>query len=96
MNNILFYSDYGFQTIVLPWQVVQELDSIKKGDNELAYRAREATRWLFEMLSKNHPRIKGQPMTTKSHMNPDDAILKCALIVKERVKSVVCYNTFSI
>jgi predicted ribonuclease YlaK len=75
---------------VLPWRVLQELDCIKKNENALGYRAREATRWLLEMLSNNHPRLKGQPMTTNNNStNADDSILKCAMSVKERVNCVV-------
>lgn len=76
---------------MLPWRVLQELDCIKKSENALGYRAREATRWLLEMLSKNHPRLKGQPMTTNYNYNTnaDDSILKCAMSVKERVNYVV-------
>lgn len=74
---------------MLPWQVLQELDCLKKSDNALGYRSREATRWLFDILSKRHPRLKGQPMTPKISQNPDDAILHCAIIVKEHVNVVV-------
>lgn len=74
---------------MLPWQVLQELDCIKKDESGLGYQAREATRWLLDMLSKNHPRLKGQPMTQKTSINPDDSILKCAIIVKEKVNIVV-------
>lgn len=88
--------DYGFLTIVLPWQVLQELDCMKKNDTILGYRAREATRWLLEILSKNHPRLKGQPMTKKIKTDPDDAILNCAIIVKERVNTVVSELLFVI
>uniref|UniRef100_A0A2S2QKY5 Transcriptional protein swt1 n=1 Tax=Sipha flava TaxID=143950 RepID=A0A2S2QKY5_9HEMI len=85
-----YLPDYnGYLTIVLPWRVLQELDCIKKNENALGYRAREATRWLLEMLSNNHPRLKGQPMTTNNNStNADDSILKCAMSVKERVNCV--------
>lgn len=89
-TNILFiFLDYGFLTIVLPWQVLQELDCLKNSDNFIGYRAREATRWLLNTLSTNHPRLKGQPMTKTNLRGPDDAILNCAIIVKERVNVVV-------
>uniref|UniRef100_A0A2H8TQ75 Transcriptional protein swt1 n=1 Tax=Melanaphis sacchari TaxID=742174 RepID=A0A2H8TQ75_9HEMI len=83
-----YLADYGYPTIVLPWQVLKELDRIKNGDNALGYRAREASRWLLEMFSKRHPRLKGQPMTKKFSMSSDDDILKCAITVKERVNIV--------
>jgi len=41
------------------------------------------------MLSKRHPRLKGQPMTKKSSLSSDDDILRCAITVKERVNIVV-------
>ncbi|XP_060868755.1 LOW QUALITY PROTEIN: transcriptional protein SWT1-like [Metopolophium dirhodum] len=83
-----YLTDYGYPTIVLPWQVLKELDCIKNGENLLGYRAREATRWLLDMLSKRHPRLKGQPMTKKSSLSSDDDILRCAITVKERVNIV--------
>jgi len=83
------YSEYGCPTIVLPWQVLQELDCLKKNENELGYRARDASRWLLDMLSKNHPRFKGKPMTATNSTNPDDAILQCAMVIKDRVNIVV-------
>lgn len=84
-----FFLGYGFWTIVLPWQVLQELDYLKNNDNFIGYRARQAARWLLNKLSGNHPRLKGQPMTKTNLMGPDDAILNCAIIVKERVTVVV-------
>ncbi|XP_050423312.1 uncharacterized protein LOC126835047 isoform X2 [Adelges cooleyi] len=84
-----YFYEFGYMTIVLPWQVLHELDQMKKSEDALGYRAREATRWLLEMLSKNHPQLKGQPMTQKDNMTPDDAILKCALIIKGRVNTVM-------
>lgn len=74
---------------MLPWQVLQELDRIKKDESYIGFQAREATRWLCNMLTKNHPRLKGQPMIQKTNKNPDDSILKCAIIVKEKVNIVV-------
>jgi len=88
-THILFHLDYGYPTIMLPWQVLQELDCLKKKENALGYRAREATRWLLNTFSQCHPRVKGQPMLPKSSKNPDDTILECALSVKERVNFVV-------
>ncbi|XP_050542245.1 transcriptional protein SWT1-like isoform X1 [Daktulosphaira vitifoliae] len=89
MDIIDYYSiEFGYITIVLPWQVLHELDRLKTNDNALGYRAREATRWLLEMLSKNHPQLKGQPMTNKKDVTADDAILKCALIIRDRVNVV--------
>ncbi|KAL4132326.1 hypothetical protein QTP88_009497 [Uroleucon formosanum] len=84
-----YLTDYGYPTVVLPWQVLKELDCIKNCENALGYRAREATRWLLDMLSKHHPRLKGQPMTKKLSLSSDDDILKCAITVKERVNIVV-------
>lgn len=89
LSKHIFYLDYGYPTVVLPWQVLKELDCIKNCENVLGYRAREATRWLLDMLSKRHPRLKGQPMTKKLSPSSDDDILKCAITVKERVNIVV-------
>lgn len=76
---------------MLPWQVFQELDYIKKHNEQLGFRARKATRWMLDKLLLNHPRLKGQPMTIKQGGCNDDAILKCALLIKERVKHVVSF-----
>lgn len=84
----MFCLDYGYLTIVLPYQVLCELDVMKNHKYVLAYQAREATRWLLEKIKNNHPRLKGQPMTFSIERS-DDAILKCAIDIKDRVNSVV-------
>lgn len=81
---------------MLPWQVLQELDYFKKNDDALGYRAREAARWLLEMFSKKHPRLKGQPMVPKGQRSNDDLILECAMILKDRVNFVVSNYLFAI
>lgn len=81
---------------MLPWQVCQELDCIKKQDNQLGFRAREATRWMLNIISKKHPRLKGQPMTIKKGESNDDAILMCAISLKDRVQHVVRSFIFSL
>jgi len=48
------------------------------------------------MLSKHHPRLKGQPMTKKFSMSSDDDILKCAITVKEKVNIVVSNSLLTI
>jgi len=85
----LFHLDYGYPTIVVPWQVLQELDYLKIKENELGYQARKATQWLLDVISQSHPRVKGQPMVPKSNKNPDDVVLECALSIKEKVNIVV-------
>lgn len=88
----MFYSEYGYITLVIPWQVLQELDHIKRNETILGFRAREATRWLLEMLSKKHPQLKGQPMTRKDvGVYADDSILNCAITLKSRVNSLVSF-----
>lgn len=75
--------------------MLQELDFIKNNDNALGFRAREATRWLLDMLNKNHPRLKGQPMIRKDNgVYADDSILDCALTLKNRVNSIVSILVF--
>jgi len=69
--------------------VLQELDYLKKNETSLGYQAREVTRWLLQNLSNSHPRLKGQPMTEKYGMCADDAILKCAMNLKDRVNHIV-------
>lgn len=76
---------------MLPFQVLCELDILKKFESSLAYQAREATRWLLEMIKNNHPRLKGQPMSFHTETS-DDSILKCAIDIKDRVNSVVSNN----
>lgn len=81
--------DYGYPTIFLPWQVLQEIDHLKKKENELGYQARKVTRWLLDMFWQKHPRVKSQTMVSKSTNNPDDRILECAINIKESVNLVV-------
>lgn len=90
----IFDADYGFLTFVLPWQVFQELDHIKKQNDQLGFRAREATRWMLDKFASKHPRLKGQPMTNKGGGSNDDAILKCAIYLQSRVNHIVSYFIF--
>lgn len=95
MYNV-FDVDYGYFTFMLPWQVLQELDYIKKQLNNLGFRAREAVRWILGTISNKHPRLKGQPIMNKSDGNNDDAILKCAYDIKEKTNQVVSRFIFAI
>lgn len=62
---------------------------MKKNETSIGYQAREVTRWLLEMFSNSHPRLKGEPMVEKHGLSPDDAILKCAINLKDRVNHIV-------
>jgi len=53
----------GRPVLVLPWVVMQELDSLKtSGKVKLSTAAGTAIKWLHDCFSSTHPRVKGQTM----------------------------------
>lgn len=89
-------SGLGLPTIVVPWQVVQEIDSLKdRGSTKIKTKANIAKNFLFENLSNKNPRVRGQTMQEhdecqgEDYVAPDDMILKCAIKLIKSGKSVV-------
>jgi rRNA-processing protein FCF1 len=89
----------GFPVLVIPWQVLQELDVLKdhRGStisSSLAAGARRAVSFLHSNLISEHPRIIGQPAldsvpeALKIEV-PDDAILQCCFQVAQRTYRVI-------
>jgi len=54
----------GFPVLVIPWQVLQELDILKDQgrvkNNLLAARARRAISFLHSNFTSQHPRVRGK------------------------------------
>jgi rRNA-processing protein FCF1 len=89
----------GFPVLVIPWQVLQELDILKdrRGStisSSLAAGARRAVSFLHSNFISEHPRIIGQtaldsvPEPFKIEV-PDDAILQCCFLVAQRTYRVI-------
>lgn len=88
---------YG-HVIVIPWAVVQELDGIKKYKDAVAFAARTATRWLYELFAASDHYIVGQRIKDRlpeyKFTSGDDLILECCLFYKEikQVSTVLLSN----
>jgi rRNA-processing protein FCF1 len=88
----------GFPVLVIPWQVLQELDILKarqcSTSSSLAARARRAVSFLYSNFMSEHPRIRGQtaldsvPEAFKIEV-PDDAILQCCLQIAQMTNRVI-------
>ncbi len=53
----------GRPVLVVPWVVMQELDSLKtSGQSRVGVAARQAIRYLHDCFSSRHPRVRGQTM----------------------------------
>jgi rRNA-processing protein FCF1 len=88
----------GFPVLVIPWQVLQELDILKarqcSGSSSLAARARRAISFLYSNFKSEHPRIRGQtaldsvPAAFKIEM-PDDSILQCCLQIAQMTNRMI-------
>jgi rRNA-processing protein FCF1 len=88
----------GFPVLVIPWQVLQELDILKarqcSGSSSLAANARRAISFLHSNFKSEHPRIRGQ---TAAHSVtaafkievPDDDILQCCLQIAQMTNRVI-------
>ncbi|CAH0387772.1 unnamed protein product [Bemisia tabaci] len=90
-----YFKGLGLPTIVVPWQVVQEIDSLKdRGSTKIKTKANIAKNFLFENLSNKNPRVRGQTMQEhdecqgEDYVAPDDMILKCAIKLIKSGKSV--------
>ncbi|XP_021940372.1 transcriptional protein SWT1 isoform X2 [Zootermopsis nevadensis] len=93
------FKGLGFPVLVIPWQVLQELDVMKdkRGNVRspfLTMRARKAVSFLLSNFSSKHPRIRGQtaldavPKDFKIEV-PDDSILQCCLQIARRTNQVI-------
>ncbi|KAI4879876.1 hypothetical protein NFI96_013196 [Prochilodus magdalenae] len=78
----------GFPTLLVPWVVLQELDSLKSGklSREVEHKARPAVHYIYSCLKNQEPRLCGQSMQQASQasyglsvVNNDDRVLHCCL-----------------
>ena len=82
--------------VVIPWMVVQELDSLKTStSSDTAVRARAAVRWLHNCLQAKLTTIVTQTAEHSKRAaarfeskNADDRILACCLMLKEEGNKV--------
>ncbi|XP_066533809.1 transcriptional protein SWT1 isoform X2 [Hoplias malabaricus] len=78
----------GFPTLLVPWVVLQELDSLKSGklSQNVEHKARPAVHYIYSCLKNQVPRLWGQSMQQASQascgldvVNNDDRVLHCCL-----------------
>ncbi|XP_051581304.1 transcriptional protein SWT1-like isoform X2 [Myxocyprinus asiaticus] len=78
----------GFPTLLIPWVVLQELDSLKSGrlSSKVEDKARPAVHYIYCCLKNQEPRLMGQSMQLASQavcepgvVNNDDRVLQCCL-----------------
>ncbi|XP_041646974.1 transcriptional protein SWT1 [Cheilinus undulatus] len=79
----------GFPVIVIPWVVLQELDSLKRGgsmSSSVAHQATPAISYICNTLKNREPRLWGQSMQQAARSsndlkaeNNDDRVLQCCL-----------------
>nr|XP_020458422.1 transcriptional protein SWT1 [Monopterus albus] len=79
----------GFPVVLIPWVVLQELDSLKKGkglSGSVAHLAAPAISYIYNSLKSRDPHLWGQSMqqATESNKslnaeNNDDRVLQCCL-----------------
>ncbi|KAM9384216.1 uncharacterized protein swt1 isoform 2-T2 [Pholidichthys leucotaenia] len=80
----------GFPVILIPWVVLQELDSLKKGRNlpycSMAHLVIPAISYIYTSLKNKEPRLWGQSMQQATESsndlsaeNNDDRVLQCCL-----------------
>ncbi|KAF6734396.1 Transcriptional protein SWT1 [Oryzias melastigma] len=79
----------GFPVVLIPWVVLQELDSLKRGrglSGSVAHLAIPAISYIYNTLKKRHPRLWGQSMQQAAQScnglnaeNNDDRVLQCCL-----------------
>lgn len=68
-------SEKGFPFVVIPWVVLQELDSLKKGKglsvSSVAHLAIPAISYILNSLKSREPRLWGQSMQQASQSNSE-------------------------
>ncbi|XP_062857209.1 transcriptional protein SWT1 isoform X2 [Trichomycterus rosablanca] len=78
----------GFPKLLVPWVVLQELDSLKSGklSKDVERKARPAVDYIYNCLKNQEPRLLGQSMQLASQAayglntaNNDDRVLQCCL-----------------
>ncbi|KAJ8376143.1 hypothetical protein SKAU_G00067230 [Synaphobranchus kaupii] len=78
----------GFPNILIPWVVMQELDSLKDGklSTNVEHKARPAVRFIYTTLKNQEARFWGQSMQQASQRicgldaeSNDDRVLHCCL-----------------
>ncbi|CAJ1060972.1 transcriptional protein SWT1 isoform X1 [Xyrichtys novacula] len=79
----------GSPVVLIPWVVLQELDSLKQENGlsgSVAHRARPAISYIYNSLKSREPRLWGQSMQqaakSKNDLkteNNDDRVLQCCL-----------------
>ncbi|RVE73541.1 hypothetical protein OJAV_G00032230 [Oryzias javanicus] len=79
----------GFPVVLIPWVVLQELDSLKRGrglSGSVAHLATPAISYIYNTLKKRDPRLWGQSMQQAAQScnglnaeNNDDRVLQCCL-----------------
>lgn len=95
----LTVKEWGQQHLVIPWVVLQELDSLKENKYKMALgesvqaKAREAVRYLHSCLISAHPRVIGQTPADAYQVcqgsgfvmvNNDDRIINCCLQYQQK------------
>ncbi|KAJ4943682.1 hypothetical protein JOQ06_006180 [Pogonophryne albipinna] len=81
--------DLGFPIVLIPWVVLQELDSLKRGrglSGSVAHLATPAISYIYNCLKSRAPFLWGQSMQQASESNNglnaennDDRVLQCCL-----------------
>uniref|UniRef100_A0A3Q1GP38 Transcriptional protein SWT1 n=1 Tax=Acanthochromis polyacanthus TaxID=80966 RepID=A0A3Q1GP38_9TELE len=79
----------GFPVILIPWVVLQELDSLKRGKGfagSVAHLATPAISYIYNSLKSREPHLWGQSMQQAAESinglnaeNNDDRVLQCCL-----------------
>ncbi|XP_069794257.1 transcriptional protein SWT1 isoform X11 [Narcine bancroftii] len=81
-------SGVGFPIMVIPWIVLQELDSLKNGKipGSVNYKAILAVQFVYSCIKSRHPRVWGQSMQQAAQKfcglreeNNDDRVLQCCM-----------------
>ncbi|XP_039984890.1 transcriptional protein SWT1 isoform X2 [Xiphias gladius] len=79
----------GFPVVLIPWVVLQELDSLKRGkglSGSVAHLATPAITYIYNSLKSREPHLWGQSMQQAAESsnglnaeNNDDRVLQCCL-----------------
>ncbi|GAB0086778.1 hypothetical protein DMENIID0001_009570 [Sergentomyia squamirostris] len=96
VNNLLNmdFCNVGSAVIIIPYIVLQELDTIKHQSSIIEANCKKAIKFINEKFQSRHLQIKGQSaMQAKIRkidiVAPDDSIINCCLQIKEKINQVI-------
>lgn len=80
---LLILAETGFATVLIPWVVLQEMESLKKGrglSGSVAHLATPAISYIYNSLKSRTPHLWGQSLQQASESSSKSCVIIARLI----------------